>query len=176
MLFSSVKAMFVKPEVLEKEDSGVIATGIMVENIKYITNTYMASNSEQKEVLIDTIIKVFLGVITGIQEHQIPRTKNILSIINTIGDGFYQMIVNGDKELAKNYIASSLNDMQKQILQNLIKVIAQKQQAQPQQATSANAFGMPSNAMTAMLQQQQQPIRVIIKKTSAEPPKITGIR
>ena len=66
----------------------------------------------------------------GLHERQIQRTKSILTIINATGDALYSIILIGDSNLAKNYIASNLNDAQKQMLQNVIKAIASTKKAQ----------------------------------------------
>uniref|UniRef100_A0A7S3KBZ1 Uncharacterized protein n=1 Tax=Euplotes crassus TaxID=5936 RepID=A0A7S3KBZ1_EUPCR len=130
-LFTNAKRVFASPVVLEGEDQS--QTQAISEDIKFITNIYLNSTSEQKEVIIDTIVKMFLGIVVGVQENQIQRTKPVLTIINSVGEGLYSMIVKGDVNLAKGYIATSLTDQQKQMLQNIIKAIATSKKAQEDQ-------------------------------------------
>ena len=130
-LFTNIQKIFETPSILETKNQGL--TLAISENIRFITNIYLNFTIVQKEIIIDTIIKMFLGILVGIQEKQIQRNKPILNIINTVGDSLYNMIVNGDVNLAKNYIANSLAEQQKNMLQNVIKAIALTKKNQAQQ-------------------------------------------
>ena len=127
-LFSQIKQIFSNPSMVESEDQTFINT--VNENIKFILNIYLGSNSEEKEIIIDPIVKILLGICVGVHENNIQRTKSILSIINSVGDALYGIILLGDQNLAKNYVAHWLNDQQKQMLQNIIKAIATTKKAQ----------------------------------------------
>lgn len=127
-LFYNVQKIFSNPSLVEGEDQNLALT--LGEAIKFISNIYLHSNSDQKEVIIDPIIKLFLGVLVGMHENKIQRTKSVLVIINATGEALYSMILLGDQALAKNYIANSLNDTQKQMLQNIIKAISSTKKAQ----------------------------------------------
>lgn len=127
-LFAQIQKVFSTPSVIENQDQSY--TQSICETIKFVSNTYLCSSSEQKEVIIDPVIKLLLGIIMGMQEHNIQRTKAVLSIINATGDALYNMIMKSDQNLAKGYISSSLNEAQKSMLQNVIKAIATTKKAQ----------------------------------------------
>ena len=58
-LFSQVQELFAKPSL--GEDMNV--SGTIGEVIKFIANKYLCSSSEQKEVIIDPIVKLLLGIL-----------------------------------------------------------------------------------------------------------------
>ena len=127
-LFSQIQQVFGNSSIVETEDQTVVS--IINEDIKFILNIYLGSNSEEKEIIVDPIVKILLGIWVGVQENSIQRTKSILSIVNAVGDALYGIILLGDQQLAKNYVAHCLNDQQKQMLQNIIKAIATSKKAQ----------------------------------------------
>lgn len=128
-IFAKIQAIFkANVDGDEEENANTIA-----EVIKFVANKFLYSNTEQKEVLIDPIVKLMLGILMGMHERKIDRTKSILTIINATGDALYTIIITGDQALAKEYVGRSLNDMQKQMLQNIIKAIASTKSQQVQQ-------------------------------------------
>jgi hypothetical protein len=161
-LFSSVQKMFADPSITDSDNQHF--TQAICENIKFVTNTYLCAEAEQKEVIIDTTIKILLGVLIGIQENKIQRNKPILAIINAVGDSLYNIIVNGDQALAKNYIATSLSDAQKHMLQNVIKAIAATKQTQDQQkAKTQNVKGARAVAGNPKFKENQSKIKLATK-------------
>lgn len=105
-----------------------------------------------------------MGILTEIQEKKIQRTKSIMTIINTVGDSLYNIIINGDQGLAKNYIANSLSDIQKQMLQNVIKAIASTKQNQDNQRTNTqNVREAQRAAGNPKLKETQSKIKLATK-------------
>jgi hypothetical protein len=154
-VFSNVQKIFKNPQITEQQGENLVLT--VNEAIKFVSNTYVFSTAEQKEILIDSVVKLILGIVIGVQENKVQRTKHILSIINATGDGLYNVIMKSDQNLAKGYISSSLNENQKHILQNLIKAIATKKaQEENEQKNKATPAGNQRQTNVKARENQQK--------------------
>ena len=136
-IFYHLQNIFKYPKNSEFQDQSKVL-GIS-EAVKFVTNSYLNSEYEEKEVMIDPIVQLILGALVSVQECKARGDSINPGIINAWGEALYSISFSGDIGIVRN-LTSTLSDNQKQLMQNVVKALAMSKKAQQEKEQKSKAF------------------------------------